>query len=102
MIWQKFLMLAQAGQRSLSMQEIISTPGAVSPLHRKEWATNFIAIAWNIWLTRNRKVFDNANTSSRRLEDSCWDSLDLWVHHSKQLDHREDIQNWAAQGNRIV
>jgi hypothetical protein len=102
MIWQKFLMPVQACQRSLSMQEIISTLGAVSPLHRKEWATIFIAIAWNIWLARNHKVFDNANTSSRRLEDRCWNSLDLWAHRSKQLDHREDIQNWTAPGNRIV
>jgi hypothetical protein len=62
----------------------------------------FIAIAWNIWLARNHKVFDNANNSSSHLEDSCWDSLDLWAHRSNHLDRREDIQNWAGPGNRIV
>jgi hypothetical protein len=37
-------MFVQAGQRSLSMQGIISTPGAVSPLHQKEWVTIFLQL----------------------------------------------------------
>jgi hypothetical protein len=39
------------------LQDIITTPSAVTPIHHKEWVTIFIAIAWNILLAR--KVFDN-------------------------------------------
>jgi hypothetical protein len=84
------------------LQDIITTPRAVTPFQRKEWATIFIAIAWNIWLARNHKVFDNINISSRRLEDSCWSSLALWAFCSKELERRQAIQNWAAPQNRIV
>jgi hypothetical protein len=77
--------------RTLSLHQ-----SAVTPFHHKEWVTIFIAIAWNIWLARNRKVFDNINTSSRRLEDCCWSSLALWAFHNKKLEGRQAIQNWVA------
>jgi hypothetical protein len=64
--------------------------------------TIFIAIAWNIWLARNCKVFDNINTSSRRLEDCYWSSLALWTFRSKKLERRQAIQNWVASHNTIV
>jgi hypothetical protein len=84
------------------MHEIISTPAQFHLFTEKEWTTIFIAIAWNVWLAQNCKVFDNANTSSRYLEGNCWSSLALWAHCSKQPDHQKDIQNWAGPENRIV
>jgi hypothetical protein len=77
------------------MQDIIT-----SPIYRKEWATIFIVVAWNIWLVRNKKVFDNCNISSSRLESNCWDSLILWAHRCKPLSGREEIRNWAMLESR--
>jgi hypothetical protein len=65
LIWQKFLITVQDGHDYRSLQKIITNPEAVQQIHRKEWATILIAVAWNIWLTRNWKVFDNGNTSIR-------------------------------------
>jgi hypothetical protein len=71
MIWQKFLIPVQEGQNFRSFQDVIASPGAAPPIYRREWATIFIAVAWNIWLARNRKVFDNCNISSARPEGNC-------------------------------
>jgi hypothetical protein len=79
------------------MQDIITSPRAASPLLHEEWVTIFITIASNIWLAQNRKVFDNINTSPRRLEDNCWNILALCSGKitGKQLD-------CAASDNRII
>jgi hypothetical protein len=82
-IWQKFLIHVQEGQGFCSLQDIITSPGAPPPIYQREWATVFIAVAWNIWLARNRKVFDNCNISSARLEVNCRDMLILWAHRCK-------------------
>jgi hypothetical protein len=70
MIWQEFLIIVQDEHDFRSLQEIITNPEAVSQIHKKEWATILIAVTWNIWLAHNRKVFDNCNTSIRRLEEN--------------------------------
>jgi hypothetical protein len=75
MIWQKFLIPIQNGQGFRFVQDIITGPRAAPPIYRKEWTTIFIAVAWNIWLARNQKVFDNCNISSSRLLSNCWDTL---------------------------
>jgi hypothetical protein len=77
MIWQKFLIPVQEGQGIRSLQDIITSPDAAPPIYRREWTTIFIAVAWNIWLARNWKVFDNCNISLARLEVNCWDTLIL-------------------------
>jgi hypothetical protein len=92
MIWQKFLIHV--------LTQIVTSPGAAPPIYRKEWATIFIAVAWNIWLARNRKVFDNYNISSSWLESNCWETLIIWAHRCKQLNRQEEIKNWATLENR--
>jgi hypothetical protein len=79
MIWQKFLIPIQDRQGFHSLQDIITSPRIAPPIYHKEWTTIFIVVAWNIWLARNRKVFDNCNISSIRLEGNCWDMLILWL-----------------------
>jgi hypothetical protein len=95
-IWQKFLISIQDGQGFHSMQDIRAAP----PIYRKEWTAIFIEVAWNIWLARNRKVFDNCYISPGRLEGNCWDTLALWSHRCKQMNRREAIRSWAMLGNR--
>jgi hypothetical protein len=101
MIWQKFLIPVHLGQSFRSVQDNITRPGAAPPIYHKEWTTIFIAVAWNIWLARNRKVFDNCYISPSRLEGNCWDTLALWAHRCKQLNRREAIRSWAMLENRI-
>jgi hypothetical protein len=99
-IWQKFLIPVQNGQGFCSVQDIITSPGAAPLIYRKEWATIFIVVAWNIWPARNRKVFDNCNISSSRLVNNCWDRMILWAHRCKQVSRRNEIRNWAMLENR--
>jgi hypothetical protein len=99
-IWQKFLIPGQNGQHFRSVEDIITSPGAAPLIYHKEWATIFIAVAWNIWPARNRKVFYNCNISSRQLVNNCWDRMILWAHRCKQVSRRNEIRNWAMLENR--
>jgi hypothetical protein len=60
-----------------SVQDSIINPRLVQPARRKDWATIFIAIAWNIWLVW--KVFDNVNMPANSIEKNCWDTISLWA-----------------------
>uniref|UniRef100_A0A0A9FS96 Uncharacterized protein n=1 Tax=Arundo donax TaxID=35708 RepID=A0A0A9FS96_ARUDO len=41
----------------------------------QDWPTIIIAVAWNIWLARNRKVFDNVDIPIQRIKEQCADTL---------------------------
>jgi hypothetical protein len=120
-IWRKFHI--QTVHELQNLQGAITNTGLVPPPQRKEWTlfiaiawniwlarnrrvfdkewTLFIAIAWNIWLARNRRVFDNATIPTRTIEANCIDSIRLWVHRCKKTDRREAIREWAA-ANQIM
>jgi hypothetical protein len=68
-IWNKFQV--QGLQGLLTIQDTISNPRHAQPTQRQEWSMICIAIAWNIWLTRNHKVFDNASMPAHRVEANC-------------------------------
>jgi hypothetical protein len=55
-VWHKFHAQVNQMQGPLTLQETITTPRAVNPAMRPEWATVLIAITWNIWLAGNRNV----------------------------------------------
>jgi len=38
--------------------------------HGSKFATAIITVAWNIWLTRNRKIFDDFTTSCLAIKDN--------------------------------
>jgi hypothetical protein len=46
-------------QGEMYVQRLITNANHMQPSQQQEWATLSIAIAWNIWLMRNHKVFDN-------------------------------------------
>jgi hypothetical protein len=92
-IWGKFHI--QNTQDSHNLQGVITNLGLVPLQQRKEWATIFIAVAWNIWLARNRKVFDNSTIPIRALEVNCLESVKLWAHKCRKTARREGIKNWA-------
>jgi hypothetical protein len=50
------------------MQGLITNPRVVNPALRKDWASIFIAITWNIWLARNKKAFDNVLIPASTME----------------------------------
>jgi hypothetical protein len=53
-----------------TVQDSITNPRLIAPPQRKEWATIFIAIAWNIWLIRNSMVFENISNPTRIMEEN--------------------------------
>ena len=48
-----------------------------------EAATILIVIAWNIWLARNRKVFDNVTTPCSAIKENVVQTLQLWKHRTR-------------------
>jgi hypothetical protein len=92
-IWQRFQASAGIGQGPLTLQDVIMLPATAPPGQSKEWATILIAIAWNIWLSRNKKVFDNGTTLQRTLEINCWETVKLWANRCTKRDRREAIKN---------
>jgi hypothetical protein len=92
-IWSKFHI--QNIHNMHSLQEAIMNSGLVPLQQRKNWATIFIALAWNICLKRNRKVFDNNTIPERTMEANCAESIKLWAHRCLKSARREAITNWA-------
>jgi hypothetical protein len=98
-MWRNFQI--QNTQAIQNVQGAITNPRHMPPQPRKEWATLFIAIAWNIWLTRNRKVFDNVSIPEVRMVENCWESILLWSNRCKQLDRRRNSRDWVT-ANRVA
>ena len=48
-----------------------------------EVATILIAIAWNIWLARNIRVFDNVTTPCSAIKENVVQTLQLWKHRTR-------------------
>jgi hypothetical protein len=65
-LWRKYNVLNFQGL--CSMQGLITNPRVVNPALRKDWASIFIAITWNIWLARNKKAFDNVLIPASTME----------------------------------
>ncbi|KAG0514746.1 hypothetical protein BDA96_10G219800, partial [Sorghum bicolor] len=49
-----------------------------------EAATILIAKAWNIWLAKNRKVFDNVIIPCSAINDNVVQTLYLWKHRTRK------------------
>ena len=60
-----------------------------------ELATAIIAVAWNIWLARNMKVFDNVTTSCSAIKNNSVQTLELWKHRTKKEARRIAIKAWT-------
>jgi hypothetical protein len=88
-LWRKFKIQNMQGLRSV--QDSITNPRLVQPAQRVEWAAIFIAIAWNIWLTRNRKAFDNVVMPARTMGANCWYTISLWA--------KTTIIDWTMAGH---
>jgi hypothetical protein len=83
------------------MQDSITNPRQVHPQQRKECATIFIAIAWNIWLAKNRMVFDNAAIPAGRMEENRWDTISLWANRCKKASRKKAIMDWKATNGPV-
>jgi hypothetical protein len=59
-----------------------------------EVPTILIAIAWNIWLARNRRVFDNVTTPCSTIKDNV-QTLQLWKHRTKKEPRSLAIKAWT-------
>jgi hypothetical protein len=60
-----------------------------------EAATILIAIAWNIWLARNRKVFDNVTTPCSAIKENIVQTLQLWKHRTRKEPRSLAIEAWT-------
>jgi hypothetical protein len=74
---------------NFSLQGAITNTRLVPPHQRKEWATLFMAIAWNIWLARNRRVFDNATIPARTVSKQTALTLSSYGHTDAGLQFAE-------------
>jgi hypothetical protein len=83
-------------QGEMFVQRLIANANHMQPSQQQEWATLSIAILWNIWLTRNRKVFDNVEYSRNKTMQDCWDLIAFWANRCRRLDRRWAIKDWAA------
>jgi hypothetical protein len=91
----------QIMQGGNSVQQLITNAGHMPPAQRGEWASLFIAIAWNIWKTRNRKVFDNVTYPVRRIEEDCWGTIARWANRCRNIDRRRAIKDWVTAARTI-
>jgi hypothetical protein len=83
------------------VQQLITNAGHMPPAQRGEWASLFIAIAWNIWKTRNRKVFDTVTYPVRRIEEDCWGTIARWANRCRNIDRRRAIKDWVTAARTI-
>ncbi|KAG0514745.1 hypothetical protein BDA96_10G219700, partial [Sorghum bicolor] len=60
-----------------------------------EAATILIAIAWNIWLARNRKVFDNVIIPCSAIKENVVQTLHLWKHITSKEPRSLVIEAWT-------
>jgi hypothetical protein len=95
-LWRNFNIQNLQGLRTV--RDMVTNPRLVQPAQRAEWPTIFIAIVWNIWLTRNRKAFDNVRMMATSMESNCWDTISLWANRCKNSTRRKAISDWASEG----
>jgi hypothetical protein len=62
----------------------------------------FIAITWNLWLARNRKVFDNMDPPIQRIKANCLETITLWAHRSRKAENRKPSVIGRQQDNVIT
>ena len=60
-----------------------------------EAVTILIAIARNIWLVRNRKVFDNVTTPCSAIKENVVQTLQLWKHRTRKEPRSLAIKAWT-------
>ena len=60
-----------------------------------EAATILIAIAWNIWLARNRKVFDSIIIHWSAKKENVVQTLHLWKHKTRKEPKSMTIEAWT-------
>ena len=60
-----------------------------------EVATILIAIAWNIWLARNIRVFDNVTTPCSAIKENVVQTLQLWKHRTRKEPRSLAIEAWT-------
>jgi hypothetical protein len=93
-VWGNFHI--QNGQDRLTLQGAVTSASRAPAGQRKEWGTFLVAIAWNIWLARNRKVFDNVAIPSGTIMADCMDTINLWANQCRNAPRREAIKAWVA------
>jgi hypothetical protein len=69
-IWQKLLI--QNPHPGQSVPGIITNSSYINN-HKPDWVAIFIAIAWNLWLARNKKVFDEVDLPLQQIATNCRD-----------------------------
>ena len=66
-----------------------------------EVPTILIAIAWNIWLARNRKVFDNVTTPCSAIKENVVQTLQLWKHRTRN-DRLQEQEGHQIENSQIL
>jgi hypothetical protein len=54
-----------------------------------------IAIAWNIWLARNIKIFDNVIIPCSAIKENIVQTLHLWKHRTRKEPRSLAIEAWT-------
>ena len=60
-----------------------------------EVPTILIAIAQNIWLARNGRVFDNVTTPCSAIKENVVQTLQLWKHRTRKEPRSLAIEAWT-------
>lgn len=89
-IWSKF----GIHHSGTDVQGAIQRPSHAVANIKEEWGTIFIAICWNIWLSRNRKVYDNLNIPINRVKEDSIDTIKLWSNRTKKRQRQTELLNW--------
>ncbi|KQK06281.1 hypothetical protein BRADI_2g25475v3 [Brachypodium distachyon] len=65
----------------------------IAPNKKNVWVVVLVAILWNIWLARNRKVFDDRNIPHIVVARQCTETLKLWSSRLKK-NERQAADQW--------
>lgn len=50
-------------------------------MKKREWATSFLCVAWNIWKNRNAIIFREQGVDAKALAYRCLGEMRLWLQY---------------------
>jgi hypothetical protein len=63
---------------------------------KKGWDLVITASMWTIWLSRNRKVFDDIEVPLHTTAKQCMETCKLWSHRARK-DERDALLLWCSE-----
>ena len=84
------------------IQALLEPPSNVLQVKDTDWTSIFTAVCWSIWLARNRKSFDNKNTTQEWVASNACDLLRLWMNRTTNSKRREAIHEWLIRNVNLA